>query len=104
MSMPSYGTISAPKISSDDFATLSFTPANKVEESVAKKVKEPKSESEQSSSPLDSFLPSMSKKGPEEAAADKAAAKKAAATKAAVKEAAKKAAAVPKVKAPTYDF
>jgi hypothetical protein len=98
MSMPSYGTISSPKLSSEDFATLSVTEVKQQEVSPPKK-KEAKSESE-SGSPFDAFLPSINKKGPEEAAAEKAAAKKAAASKAAVK----KAAAVPTVKAPTYDF
>jgi hypothetical protein len=91
MSMPSYDTISAAKISSDDFATLSIAP-----------VKEERSESE-SGFALPAFLPSMNKNGPEDAAADKAEKKAAAADKVEKKAAVKKAA-VPKVKAPTYDF
>jgi hypothetical protein len=87
MSMPSYDTISAAKISSDDFATLSIAP-----------VKEKRSESE-SGFALPAFLPSMNKNGPEDAAAEKAAAADKVEKKVAVKKAA-----VPKVKAPTYDF
>jgi hypothetical protein len=91
MSMPSYDTISAAKISSDDFATLSIAPV-KQERSPAKS----KSKSEPASESgfaLPAFLPSMNKKGPAEAAADKV-----------EKKAAAKKAAVPKISTPTYDF
>lgn len=89
--MPSYDTISAAKISSDDFATLSIAPV-KQERSPAKS----KSKSEPASESgfaLPAFLPSMNKKGPAEAAADKV-----------EKKAAAKKAAVPKISTPTYDF
>ncbi len=99
--MPSYDTISAAQISSDDFATLSIAPVN-VERSPAKSKSksEPKSES---GFALPAFLPSMNKKGPAEAAADKAEKKAVAADKVEKKAAVKKAA-VPKISTPTYDF
>lgn len=97
--MPAYDTISAPKISSDDYATLSVAPVKEAR-SPAKSKSEPKSDS---GFALPAFLPSMNKKGPADAAADKAEKKAAAADKVQKKAAVKKAA-VPKVSAPTYDF
>jgi hypothetical protein len=102
MSMPSYDTISAAKISSDDFATLSIAPV-KEERSPAKSKSKSEPESESGGFALPAFLPSMNKKGPAEAAADKAEKKAAAADKVEKKAAAKKAV-VPKVSTPTYDF
>jgi hypothetical protein len=101
MTMPSYGTISATKISSDDFASLSVAPVKEVKSPAKSKSKsEPESESGFS---FPALLPSMNKKGPEDAAAEKAE-KKAAAAEKAEKKAVVKKAAVPKVKTPEYDF
>jgi hypothetical protein len=102
MTMPSYDTISAAKISSDDFASLSVAPVKEVKTPAKSKSKsEPESES---GFALPAFLPSMNKKGPEDAAAEKAEKKAAAAVKAAEKKAEVKKAAVPKVKTPEYNF
>jgi hypothetical protein len=98
MSMPSYDTISAAKISADDFASLSITPV-KEQRSPAKSKSRSKSEpASESGFALPAFLPSMNKKGPAQAAADTVE------KKVAVADKVEKKAAVPKISTPTYDF
>jgi hypothetical protein len=101
MSMPSYDTISAPKISSEDFATLSIAPVKEVRSPTTKSKSEPKSES---GFAVPAFLPSMNKKGPAEAAADKAEKKADAAADIAAKLVKAKKAAVPNTPTPKYEF
>jgi hypothetical protein len=100
MSMPSYGTISSPKLSEESFASLTVAPV-KQERAPPKSRSKSKPKSESTSEQKPAFaaflLPSMNKKGPAAAAADKAE-KKGAVETAVVEKAA------PKVSTPTYDF